>query len=208
MNQSHHGGARAGRDPRWVAVRLPLLALVALVGLGAMAFATASPATRLDEGDSRPARIAIRDDCDPDDPTWAPVGGCELERGDVSRAEFAAENGFPVSLSAAVIGHQAWRNDPSYLEIKEGERVRVVNKGGRAHTFTRVAQFGGGKAANPALNKGLVTAPECPASLDMAPGDRIVLSGLEVGNHRFLCCVHPWMRAMIKVNPGGGHHDR
>jgi hypothetical protein len=51
-----------------------------------------------------------------------------------------------------------------------------VNTGGRVHTFTQVAQFGGGKAANPALNKGLVTSPECP-SVDVAPGDGIVVSG-------------------------------
>ncbi len=69
------------------------------------------------------------------------------------------------------------------------------------HTFTEVAQFGGGKTANPAFNKGLVTAPECPASLDVAPGDGIVLSGLAVGNHRFICCIHPWMRGVIKVKP-------
>lgn len=106
-----------------------------------------------------------------------------------------------------MIGHQAWRNDPPYLKIKEGERVRVVNTGGRVHTFTEVEQFGGGKAANPALNKGLVMSPECPASVDVAPGDSIVVSGLAVGNHRFLCCFHPWMRAPIKVKPRGHHDD-
>ena len=32
----------------------------------------------------------------------------------------------------------------------------------------------------------------------------IVLSGLGVGNHRFMCCIHPWMRAMVKVKPRRG----
>jgi len=142
-------------------------------------------------------RVAIRDDCDPNDPTWAQVGGCLLNEGEVTRAEFAGENHSP--LAAAVIGHQAWRNDPSYLVIDEGDTVRARNDGGRVHTFTRVANFGGGKNANPALNEGLVTAPECPASLDIPPGETIKIENLAVGNHRFQCCIHPWMRALIKV---------
>lgn len=149
----------------------------------------------------------MRDDCDPRDPAWAEVGGCTLKRGDVSFAEFGAETGFPVSLSASVIGHQSWRNDPPYLKIKVGTTVRIKNEGGRPHTFTRVAQFGGGKVPNPALNKGLITAPECPLSLDVAPGGSITLSGLGIGNHRFMCCIHPWMRALIKVQPRGGGND-
>jgi plastocyanin len=143
--------------------------------------------------------IAIRDDCDPRDPAWAPTGGCLLRRGDVTFAEFNAE--MNSSLAASVVGHQAWRNDPSYVEIKAGKTVQVRNKGGRVHTFTEVAMFGGGKVPSPTLNKGLVTAPECPGSTDIPPGSSMQLSGLAVGNHRFQCCIHPWMRALIKVKP-------
>ncbi len=75
--------------------------------------------------------------------------------------------------------------------------MRVRNAGGRPHTFTEVANFGGGKV--PDLNEGLEVAPECPGSVDIAPGDSIKVSGLSVGNHRFQCCIHPWMRALIKV---------
>lgn len=144
--------------------------------------------------------IAIRDDCDPRDPGWAPTGGCLLRRGDVTFAEFNAEMNSP--LAAAVVGHQAWRNDPSYVEIKADKTIRVRNRGGRVHTFTEVAMFGGGKVPSPALNKGLVTAPECPGSMDIPPGGSIQVSGLAVGNHRFQCCIHPWMRALIKVKSG------
>jgi len=185
-------------------LRRRLVVLAVLLALGATAFATATPASRSD-GDSDGKRIAIRDDCDPNDATWAAVGGCALKRGDVSRAEFAGENSSPLSLS--VVGHQAWRMDPSYLKITEGRSVRVRNAGGRPHTFTQVAAFGGGKAPNPALNKGLVTAPECPTSTDIAPGDSINVSGLTVGNHRFQCCIHPWQRALIKVKARGGDDD-
>ncbi len=155
------------------------------------------------DGGSGRRRIAMRDDCDPRDPAWAPTGGCLLRRGDVTFAEFNAE--MNSALAASVIGHQAWRNDPSYLEIKMGKVVHVRNEGGRVHTFTEVAMFGGGKVPSPALNKGLVTAPECLRSLNVPPGGSIQVSGLSAGNHRFMCCIHPWMRALIKVGADEDH---
>jgi plastocyanin len=144
--------------------------------------------------------IAIRDDCDPTDPAWTPTGGCMLRRGNVRFAEFADELDSP--FSTAVVGHQAWWNDPPYLVIRAGRTVRVRNEGGRTHTFTKVAEFGGGKVPPPGgtgLNKGLVTAPECPESVDIRAGESARVSGLGAGNHRFQCCIHPWMRAIIKV---------
>lgn len=184
--------------------RLRILGLAALLALGAAAFAAATPAGRSDD-DDRAKRIAIRDDCDPRDPGWAAVGGCALERGDVSFAEFLGELDSPLAL--AVIGHQSWRNDPSYLKTSAGQAVRVRNVGGRPHTFTKVAAFGGGKVPVPALNEGLVTAPECPGSVDIAPGGSATVAGLAVGNHRFQCCIHPWMRALIKVKPSAEEDD-
>ena len=76
---------------------------------------------------------------------------------------------------------------------------------GRTHTFTEVANFGGGKV--PPLSKGLITAPECPGSMDIPPGGSTTLSSLAPGNHRFQCCIHPWMRALIKVKPHGEQGD-
>lgn len=160
------------------------------------ATASADRAIQNDD-DHGAAKIAMRDDCDPADRAWAPTGGCLLRRGNVRFAEFAAELGSPLSLS--VIGHQAWRNDPSYLVALAGHTVRVRNEGGRVHTFTEVAQFGGGRVPNPGLNKGLVMAPECPGSVNVAPGESIELTGLAPGNHRFQCCIHPWMRGIVKV---------
>jgi plastocyanin len=181
--------------------RIRFLGLLAtLLALSAAGFAAATPTSRSDDGDGR-KHIAMRDDCDPKDPAWAAVGGCDLKRGDVSFQEFLGELDSPLAL--AVIGHQAWRNDPSYLKIRAGQTVRVKNEGGRVHTFTKVAAFGGGKVPNPALNEGLVTAPECPGSIDIAPGESTNVSGLAAGNHRFMCCIHPWMRALIKVKPHG-----
>ncbi len=145
----------------------------------------------------REDEIAILDDCDPTDPTWAPTGGCALERGDVRRDEFNAE--LFSQLSLATVGHQAWRNQPSYAKIERDETVTVTNKGGRGHTFTEVAAFGGGRI--PALNQGLTPARECATATDLPPGASMDVRGLSVGNHRFQCCIHPWMRALIKVKP-------
>jgi plastocyanin len=140
-------------------------------------------------------RITIRDDCDPTDPGWDPTGGCALSHGDVNLAEFNGELDSP--LAAAVIGHQAWRNDPSYLKVETGDAVRVRNRGGRVHTFTEVKDFGGGRV--PPLNEGLIMAKECETATNIVPGAGVRLSGLSAGNHRFQCCIHPWMRAIVKV---------
>src|SRR2546428_9417625 len=71
-------------------------------------------------------QIAILDDCDPRDPNWTSVGGCALEEGDVTLAEF---NAFLVSpLSSAVIGHSAWRFDSPDLKIKPDEAMRGRNE--------------------------------------------------------------------------------
>lgn len=177
--------------------RTRVLVLLGVLALAAVTFAVAIPngTSMADEAGGK--NILIKDDCDPTDPAWNNVGGCALPQGDVTLAEFAGQNDSP--LADAVIGHQAWRNDPSYLEIRPDDTVRLDNVGGRVHTFTEVAQFGGGIAPNPALNEGLDLAPECRAANNMLPGDRAHLAGLAVGMHKFQCCFHPWMRALIKV---------
>jgi plastocyanin len=156
-----------------------------------------------DDGKGRgPRHITILDDCDPTDAGWEPTGGCLLKSGDVTVAEFDAL--LASSLSLSVVGHPAWRNQPSYLEVRAGETIKVENDGGRLHTFTKVAAFGGGRI--PPLNIGLTPAPECalaagaadPAAV--APGKRLELSGLAAGIHRYECCIHPWMRALIRVS--------
>ncbi|HUQ81864.1 MAG TPA: hypothetical protein VM076_12020 [Gemmatimonadaceae bacterium] len=149
--------------------------------------------------------IAILDDCDPNDPTWAATGGCLRKDGAVTNAEFGAFLGSP--LSTAVVGHPAWRNEPSYIKITAGESFRVTNEGGRTHTFTEVANFGGGRV--PPLRVGLTPAPECLAagtSGDVVAGATIVIDGLAVGTHKYQCCIHSWMRAAVKVLPNQKGH--
>jgi hypothetical protein len=152
---------------------------------------------RTHDGDNK---IALIDDCDPRDDNWAPVG-CLQENGDVTAAEFNLLLFSPRSLST--VGHPSWRNDPSYVVVGEGKELRLENQGGRPHTFTEVADFGGGRV--PPLNQGLEMAPECalaPGAVDpslVPPGTRKRLTATGVGLHKFQCCFHPWMRAAIRV---------
>jgi plastocyanin len=154
------------------------------------------------------AKIALIDDCDPADPRWAPLPGCLQDKGDVTRDEFDLLLFSP--LSSATVGHPSWRNDPSYLVVQAGKEIHLENQGGRPHTFTEVAEFGGGRI--PPLNRGLAVAPACvlaPGATDpteLAAGERKKLTATGTGIHRFQCCFHPWMRAAVKVTeaPAGG----
>ncbi len=159
------------------------------------------------EGSDHNRKIAMRDECDPTDPAWAPTGGCLLARGAVRVAEFNAFLRSPLTIPAngSLVGHPAWRNEPSYLSVEVGKSVRVTNEGGRVHTFTEVAAFGGGRV--PPLNIALSPAPECPGSVNVAPGERVSLEGLPLGIHKFQCCIHPWMRAVVRVSPETHSHS-
>jgi plastocyanin len=156
--------------------------------------------------DNGSRKIAILDDCDPADPAWAPTGGCLLKRGDVTAAEFNGLLRTPLSIpaNAQLIGHPSWRNEPSHLTMRSGKTLRIVNEGGRTHTFTEVAQFGGGRV--PPLNIGLAPAPECATAINVPAGGRAEIPGLSDGLHLFECCIHPWMRASVRVH-SGSHSD-
>jgi plastocyanin len=149
--------------------------------------------------------IEIVDDCDPNDPGWAPTGGC-LTNGDVTLAEFNTFLTSPLydnipppgdDIGSFLVGHPSWRNEPSHLAIDAGDEIEVKNVGGRAHTFTAVAQFGGG--AIPPLNVGAVPAPECATAVRLAPGAETTMVASGDGIQRFQCCIHPWMRATVRV---------
>ncbi|HEV8363327.1 MAG TPA: hypothetical protein VGQ52_07395 [Gemmatimonadaceae bacterium] len=161
-----------------------------------------------ERNDNADAKIELYDDCDPSDPGWAPTGGCTLKGGKVNLAEFNALLTSP--LSQSVVGHPAWRFEPSYLVVAPGRKVELENEGGRLHTFTEVANFGGGRI--PPLNQGLTIAPECAlaqGAVDpnaLAPEEEKDIGPLAMGNHSYQCCIHPWMRALIKVAPGGSGH--
>ena len=188
-------------------MRLKSLALLALVvGMAEWVGVTALQA----QVGGNDANIAMMDNCSDSDsgydefggcPEGAPFPGSNSYSGDVSVAEFFALLFSPLADAGHVIGHPSWRNEPSYISIRAGQQVRVTNRGGRAHTFTKVASFGGGFI--PPLNGTMDPAPECanPAALVFVPyGGAQTISGLQPDLHQFQCCIHPWMRAAIRVN--------
>jgi len=143
-------------------------------------------------------RVSVEDRCDP--ATFPPEAECVyIDKGDVVTFEEFLE-----ALSEG--GHFAWRFKPKKPEVRVGDTVQATNTGGEPHTFTEVTAFGGGFV--PELNEplGLTVVPECDldgGTFDqatfMAPGDRLEVSGLTQGVHLFQCCIHPWMRAEVKV---------
>lgn len=178
------------------------LAMASAMALaGALTAGPVTSAAQQGDGrdDDRGRNILLLDDCDPADVNWNQVGGCHRRQGDVTLAEFFAALASPLSI--AVVGHPSWAIGPSYLKVPPDATLRVTNTGGRDHTFTEVAQFGAGNVPVPALNLGLTLAPECAASVVVPPGGKADVGGLAAGDHKFQCCIHPWMRAQVTVLP-------
>jgi hypothetical protein len=153
--------------------------------------------------------VVLLDDCDRRDPDWAAIGGCTLPRGKVTTEEFDEYLVSP--LVPSIVGHPSWANDPGYVKLRAWKRLRIRNEGGRTHTFTEVASFGGGRV--PPLNgvgipglTPLTPAPEClsTAVINIPGGAKDETEELGPGNHNFQCCIHPWMRTVVRVGP---HHD-
>jgi plastocyanin len=171
--------------------------LACVLGIGA-ALARAQVATP-------EPRVLLADNCDPN---TFPTGLCVVlpHPGDTTFAEFLALLFSP--LINTVVGHPAWRFEPSYLSIDAGRTLRVTNAGGEGHTFTEVTSFGGGSIPmlngvhGPAGTVSLTRAPACPldpAALSVLPPGQTVGIRLSPGQHNFMCCIHPWMRAVIDV---------
>src|SRR5215510_13539278 len=110
-------------------------------------------------------------------------------------------------------GHDAWKFNPgpSGAHIDRGGVVQVRSEAGETHTFTQVAQFGGGFI--PALNVAVgnaAPAPECllprpsPTSINVTADSSVLFQAgnsalFPPGIHLYQCCIHPWMRTIITV---------
>jgi len=148
-------------------------------------------------------KFRMYDDCDP--VTFAGVpGGC-IGNGHTTFDEFIEE------LIQTQDAHK-WRNQPEQAHLNVGRPTLIENRGGEVHTFTKVAEFGGGFVAELNGILGLAPVPECvPQQVDFIPAGAVVegpvagSADLPVGINRFQCCIHPWMRTVIEVDtPGGG----
>jgi hypothetical protein len=157
--------------------------------------ALAINADRAGMKDSR--TVSMYDSCDPatfnavfNDPTIC------IKQGHVPFDRFIAE--LTNTQKAA-----QWRFEPQNIEVDRGEGVFALNKGGEVHTFTRVAQFGGGFL--PLLNdlSGNPTpAAECTtleADDFVAPGATYTAELNTDAVQHFQCCIHPWMRADVHI---------
>ena len=169
-----------------------VVAAIALFGLTAGAGAV--------QGDKK---IRMYDDCEPESFNAVIGPGTCVGKGRTTFDEFIAE------LAATQDVH-TWRNQPSAMHINVGRPTLVENRGGEDHTFTQVAEFGGGVvdilnnlAGTP------VKAPECLGPIELIHAGETVdgptagSAELPVGSHKFQCCIHPWMRTVIEVaDPG------
>ena len=80
----------------------------------------------------------------------------------------------------------------------------TIGETATAASATTVADAVGGSGSTgvsvlAGVNRGLTEAPECATASIIPPGEREVIGSLSEGDHRFQCCIHPWMRALIKV---------
>jgi plastocyanin len=98
----------------------------------------------------------------------------------------------------------SWRFSPEQLSVGAGTTITAANRGGEFHTFTPVAQFGGGcvQFLNDLL--GLTPVPECSIpdifeTTGAGPGDTVTTAPLLAGTRRFMCLIHPWMVSTADV---------
>ncbi len=180
------------------------LTVHAVVWVALAAAITLSLTTRAGavQGDKK---IRLLDDCEPVSFNAVLGEGTCIGNGHTTFEEFIAE------LEETQDVH-TWRNQPSNMLINVGRPTLIENVGGEAHTFTPVANFGGGFIPDlNALSGNPVPAPEClniPA-LTFIPAGGVeegptAGSDLSVGEHKFQCCIHPWMRTVIEVHAPGG----
>lgn len=171
---------------------------------GCLMFIVATQAVAQEKAPSLVQVVAL-DECDP--VTFNAALGA-----DFCRNVALAALGYATTLSdlfkKAAVGtpDPGWDFEPDTVNIKKGTTLTVVDQGGEPHTFTEVAQFGGGFI--PPLNTpGETTVPECAGGFSnvavartrILQGSQLQITGLSKGEHSFQCCIHPWMRLKVEV---------
>ena len=175
-----------------------------MLAVAMLALAQADPEhdRRSHEDSARVAQVVALDECDP--ATFNAALGPDFCKNialgySTTLADLLAE-------AAAGTPNPNWDFEPDSTSVPQGTVIKVVDQGGEPRTFTEVQQFGGGFL--PALNApGESTVPECAGGfsrVDVAKtriiqGSTIEIPNLKKGEHRFQCCIHPWMRATVNV---------
>jgi len=151
--------------------------------------------------------VNMMDACDPEtfNATIGP-GTCVQRQGGVTFSEFIAE--LTRTQKAG-----AWHFAPPQFTAGAGLTLVAVNQGGEVHSFTTVANFGGGFIAPlNALSGNTALAPECAAVVGgvlvpgpgflprrVPPGGTTTVTLGGAGMVKFQCCIHPWMRSVVRV---------
>ena len=169
--------------------------------------ANLSAKVALDEEGQHAGGIVAHDACDPTTFNSVFGEGTCVKEGRVTLDNFIAQ------LQSTHVA-QGWSLTPDQLTARFGVDLLGNNAGGETHTFTPVKAFGGGffEPLNQ-LSDNLVPAPEC---LTLDPSEDLVAAGAKYtiekeelaevvdasGIARVQCCIHPWMRATVRMQHG------
>src|ERR1700687_4281388 len=166
--------------------------------------AKTEPAPSNDSSTSVPAQVVALDECDPT--TFnAALGPNFCHNVALAALGYATTLSDLFAKAGSGTPDPGWDFEPDILNIKKGTPVVAVDQGGEPHTFTEVAQFGGGFISG--LNAGQETVPECSGGFSnvavartrIIQGSQLQVAGLSKGKHYFQCCIHPWMRVEVDV---------
>jgi plastocyanin len=175
-----------------------LMLAVAMLALGQ---AKSEPDDQSHKDSARVAQVVALDECDPT--TFNAAVGPDF----CKNIALGYSTTFSDLFAEAAAGtpNPNWDFEPDTLQIKEGTIVSAVDQGGEPHTFTEVANFGGGFI--PGLNDGQAPVPECAGGFSrvavartrLLQGSSLLVTRLSKGTHHFQCCIHPWMRMDVEV---------
>jgi len=154
---------------------------------------TAGALTTLTTQGRQDVLVNMQDACDSETFNAALGPGTCVRAGGVKFDQFIAQ-----LTRLGFIG--PWHFAPSTANVRVGQTFVATNKSGETHTFTEVAEFGGGIV--PLLNQLAHVpnvAPECAAAAleadDFVPAGGTYRETVDhTGNLKFQCCIHPWMR--------------
>jgi plastocyanin len=177
---------------------------VAKFGLfaGCAMFAGAFPIEFEQENPPSVAQVVALDECDP--ATFNDALGPDFCKNVTLGAATKLTDLF--AKAKAGTPDPGWDFEPDTVNVRKQGTLTVVDQGGEPHTFTEVAQFGGGFIG--VLNApGEDTVPECAGGFSrvavartrILQGSQLQVTGLSKGEHLFQCCIHPWMRVKVEV---------
>jgi hypothetical protein len=184
-------------------MRHPLHRVAAAIVLAAVLAAcndASSPAAPADDVAASFAvtgrQIVMLDQCDPASFNQAiGPGTCVGRNGGITFGTF-------IKLLTKNQTAPSWRFSPDVIHVAHDVTLPVLNLGGEVHTFTEVAEFGGGFVQDlNDLTGNPIPAPECLdfPNIEFIPAGGQGMQAFHTGVHaKFMCCIHPWMRAVTR----------